>query len=81
MVYVDEGRGDRPRLDDGFVVSRTEVRRDARSGKITDVTEMEIARGKIVELMTGCALGRVLLRDPGVEVRSGDVVRFTGRGP
>jgi hypothetical protein len=78
MVYLDEGMGGRYRLDDGFVVSRTEVRRDARSGKITDVSEVEIARGKIVEVMKGCALGHVLIRDPQLEVRSGDRVRFVG---
>ena len=81
VLCLDGGREDRQRVDDGFAVFRTEVRRDARSGKITEVSEVEIARGKVVEVLARVSLGHVLLRDPELEVRSGDVVRFTGGGP
>jgi hypothetical protein len=76
VLCLDGGAGRRHRLDAGFVVCRIEVQRDARSGKITEVSEVEIARGKIVEVLARVSLGHVLLRDPELEVRSGDVIRF-----
>jgi tetratricopeptide (TPR) repeat protein len=79
LLYVDGGREARQRLDDGFVIYRTEVRRHSLSGKIMEVREVEIARGKIVEVLARISLGQVLLRDPDLEVRAGDLVRgFTG---
>jgi len=77
LLYLDGGREARQRLEDGFVISRTEVRRDSHSGKITEVSEVEIARGKIVEVLARMSLGQVLLRDPELEVRAGDLVRLT----
>jgi tetratricopeptide (TPR) repeat protein len=78
LLYLDGGREARQRLDDSFMIYRTEVRRDVHSGKITEVSEMEIARGKVVEVFARISLGQVLLRDPEVEFRSGDLVRLTG---
>jgi hypothetical protein len=78
LLYVDGGREARQRLDDGFVIYRTEVRRDSPSGKIMEMSEVEIARGKIVEVLARMSLGQVLLRDPELEVRAGDLVRMTG---
>jgi len=77
LLYLDGGRQARQRLEDSFVISRTEVRRDVHSGKIMEVSEVEIARGKIVEVLARISLGRVLLRDPELEVRTGDLVRLT----
>ena len=78
LLYLDGGREARQRLEDGFVIYRTEVRRDAQTGKIMDVNEVEIARGKIVEVFARISLGWVLLRDPELEARAGDLVRLTG---
>ncbi|MBP1725221.1 MAG: Tetratricopeptide repeat [Deltaproteobacteria bacterium] len=78
LLYLDGGREARQRLDDSFMIYRTEVRRDVHSGKITEVREVEFARGKIVEVFARLSLGQVLLRDPEVEFRAGDLVRLTG---
>jgi len=77
LLYLDGGRQARQRLEDSFVIYRTEVRRDGPSGKIMAVSEVEVARGKIVEILAHISLGRVLLRDPELEVRTGDLVRLT----
>jgi len=77
LLYLDGGREARQRLEDSFVIYRTEVRRDSHSGKIMDVSEVEIARGKIVDVLARMSLGRVILRDPELEVRAGDLVRST----
>jgi len=39
---------------------------------------VEFARSKIVEVFARLSLGQVLLRDPEVEFRAGDLVRLTG---
>lgn len=77
ILYLDGGREARQRLEEDFVICRTEVRRYSASGKIIDVSEAEIARGKIVEVRSRISLGQVLLRDPEWEVRAGDLVRLT----
>jgi hypothetical protein len=76
FLYLDGGREARQHLEDSFVIYRTEVRRDVHSGRIIEVSEVEIARGKIVEVLARISLGRVLLWDPKLEVRSGDLVRL-----
>jgi hypothetical protein len=81
VLYIEGGKEAGHRVDDGFAVWRTEVRRDAQAGKITEVSEVEIARGKIVEVLEKISFGHVLLRDPELEIRSGDVVRFSGGAP
>ena len=78
LLYIDGGREARQRLEDSYVIYRTEVRRDVQSRKIMEVSEVEIARGKIVEVFARISLGCVLLRDPELEVRAGDLVRLTG---
>jgi hypothetical protein len=78
LLYLDGGREARQRLDDNFVIYRSEVRRDVHSGKIREVSEVEIARGKIIEVLARMSLGQVLLRDSEFEVRAGDLVRLSG---
>jgi tetratricopeptide (TPR) repeat protein len=77
LLYIDGGREARQRLEDSYVIYRTEVRRDVQSRKIMEVSEVEIARGKIVDVLTRISLGCVLLRDPELGVRAGDLVRLT----
>jgi hypothetical protein len=78
LLYLDGGREARQRLEDSLAIYRTEVRRDVHSGKFRELSEVEIARGKIVEVSARISLGQVLLRDPEFEVRAGDLVRFPG---
>ena len=79
IIYLDGGKSRRQHPRDIFVLYRFQVWRDAEADTITRVEEVEFARGEIVEVRQQMSLGRLLLFDPELKVRRGDLVRFEDR--
>jgi len=59
-----------------FTIYRREVRRSQDSARIEWFKETDLARGRIIKLDEHLLLGQLLLYNPELEVRRGDLVRF-----
>lgn len=62
-----------------FTVYRTEVERYQKNERIKELRETDLARGRIVETDEKVSLGQLLLYNPVLKVRRGDLVRFEGK--
>jgi tetratricopeptide (TPR) repeat protein len=79
VIYLNVGKGGRHHSGDQFVIYRTGLLRDQKTGSIKALHENEFAIGEIIEMNQGLSLGRLLLFDPDLEVQRGDLVRFIAR--
>jgi len=79
VMYLDGGKSRHHHPGDVFVLYRMQVWRDRETAKITRIKQVEFARGEIIEVREQMSLGRLVLFDPGLEVRRGDLVRFEDR--
>jgi tetratricopeptide (TPR) repeat protein len=59
-----------------FTIYRTEVERYQKGTRIKGFKETDLARGRIVEVGEKMSLGQLLLCNPVLKVRRGDLVRF-----
>lgn len=76
ILYLDAGGDRRGHPDDTFSVYRVLLKRDPDSHRIIEVRDVEIARGKIIEVRPLISLGQVFMVNPELEIRGGDMVRL-----
>lgn len=62
-----------------FTIYRTEVERSQKGARIEVFKETDLARGRIIEVDEQLYLGQLLLYNPGLKVRRGDLVRFEAK--
>jgi hypothetical protein len=72
------GRGGYP-AGQRFTIYRTEVERSQKGARIEVFKETDLARGRIIEVDEQLYLGQLLLYNPGLKVRRGDLVRFEAK--
>ena len=78
-IYLSKcGRGSHP-PGQRFTIYRTEVERYQRGAKIKNFKETDLARGRIIEVDKKMSLGQLLLFNPELNVRRGDLVRFEAK--
>jgi len=78
-IYLSAcGRGGHP-PGQRFTVYRTEVERYQQGARIKKFKETDLARGRIVEVDEKMSLGQLLLYNPVLNVRRGDLVRFEAK--
>jgi len=75
VYMIGGGRGGHP-VGQRFTIYRTEVERLQKGARIEDFKETDLARGRIIETDEQMSLGQLLLYNPKLEVRRGDLVRF-----
>jgi hypothetical protein len=78
-IYMTGGEGDGHSAGQRFTIYRTEVERYQRDKRIKGFKETDLARGRIVEVDEKMSLGQLVLCNPVLKVRRGDLVRFEAR--
>jgi tetratricopeptide (TPR) repeat protein len=62
-----------------FTIYRTEVERSQKGARIEEFKETDLARGRIIKVDAQLSMGQLLLYNPELEVRRGDLVRFEAK--
>jgi tetratricopeptide (TPR) repeat protein len=78
-IYMTGGATGGHSAGQRFTVYRTEVERYQKNERIRALRETDLARGRIVETDEQVSLGQLLLYNPVLKVRRGDLVRFEGK--
>jgi tetratricopeptide (TPR) repeat protein len=78
-IYMTGGEGGGHSAGQRFTIYRTEVERFQRDERIKGFKETDLARGRIVRADEKMSLGQLLLYNPVLKVRRGDLVRFEAR--
>lgn len=78
IYFTGCGRGSHP-AGQRFTIYRTEVERYQKGARIKGFKETDLARGRIVEVDEKMSLGQLLLYNPVLKVRRGDLVRFEAK--
>ena len=78
-VYLAGGENQSRPAGRKFTIYRTEIKRGHKGTRIEVFKETDLARGRIIETNEQVSLGQLLLYNPELEVRRGDLVRFEGK--
>lgn len=78
-IYMTGGERGGPSAGQRFTIYRTEVERYQKGKRIKGFKETDLARGRIVEADEKMSLGQLLLYNPVLKVRRGDLVRFEAK--
>ena len=78
IYMTGDKRGGHP-AGQRFTIYRTEVERSQKGARTVEFKETDLARGRIVEVYAQLSLGQLLLYNPELEVRRGDLVRFEAK--
>ena len=78
-VYLTGGQNQSRPAGQKFTIYRTDINRGHKGTRIQVYKETDLARGRIIETNEQVSLGQLLLYNPELEVRRGDLVRFEGK--
>jgi len=80
-IYIDGGSDSRREIGQAVAIYRSRAARDPQSGRFTELDEMEIARGEIVEVQPHMSIVRTFFVDVDHKVQRGDLTRFHSGKP